>query len=224
MAGFDRKAHWEQVYAKRKPQETSWFQANPATSLALIRNAGVSREAPVIDIGGGASLLVDHLLEEGYEDVTVLDISAAALERARDRLGVAADRVRWIESDITCFTPDRHYALWHDRAAFHFLTRPSDRENYVRALLQALPAEGQAIIATFALDGPQKCSGLDVVRYGSDEMQHQMGPGMELLQRQRETHTTPGGGTQHFVFFRLQRAPNKGMKFLYNLAKTGADS
>lgn len=207
-AEVDRKAHWEQVYVARKADETSWFQPVPTLSLGLIDQSGVNPNAPVIDVGGGASLLVDHLLQMHFVDITVLDISAAALQRARQRLGPLAKKVRWIESDITCFAPDRHYALWHDRAAFHFLTRQADREKYVAVMLNALSPGGHAILATFAPDGPEKCSGLDVVRYNSSDMQAQLGSGMRLMQQQRDTHTTPLGGEQRFAFYLFERVRN----------------
>ena len=205
MPEFDRKGHWESVYSSRRVTETSWHQKDPRFSLALIENAGVGTEAALIDVGGGASLLVDYLLESGYRDLTVLDISAAALEQAQQRLGQAANQVNWIESDITEFRPQKHYELWHDRAVFHFLTDGQDRDSYLRAMNTALKDCGQAIIAAFALDGPKKCSGLDVVRYDRESLQSELGERFECLEEDRDEHVTPAGGRQMFGFYRFRK-------------------
>ncbi|HKJ87557.1 MAG TPA: class I SAM-dependent methyltransferase, partial [Gammaproteobacteria bacterium] len=162
---MDRKQHWEDVYSRRSPEEVSWYQDRPDLSLKLMGEADISLDTPILDAGGGASNLVDHLLDGGYTDVTVLDLSATALEHARRRLGERAARVSWIEGDVTAFRPERAYGLWHDRAVFHFLTDPSDRAAYGEVLHRALPVGGRAVIATFGPDGPEKCSGLPVVRY-----------------------------------------------------------
>lgn len=205
----NRKQHWENVYRTRAPRETSWHQDVPAPSLDMIARAGIGRASAIIDIGGGASLLVDHLLETGYRDISVLDISAEALRRAQKRLGDRAGTIKWIEADVTRFTPERQYALWHDRAAFHFLTDPADRERYVDVLLRALEPGGQAIIATFAENGPLKCSGLDVQRYGRTAVQHALGDGMRLVQELYDRHITPTGGEQEFAFYRFERRHTK---------------
>ena len=202
---FDRKKHWEAVYSSRLAHETSWHQEEPYLSLSLIENAAIGTDAAVIDVGGGASLLVDRLLELGYRDLTVLDISAAALEQARKRLGKKADPVTWLETDVTDFSADRQYDLWHDRAVFHFLTGRRDREKYLRALNTALGAGGQAIIATFALDGPEKCSGLEVVRYDLELLQQVLGDRFICLEEEREGHVTPAGGRQNFGFYRFRK-------------------
>lgn len=207
MQEFDRKAHWENVYSQRRPEETSWHQAVPGASLELVANSGVKRDQPVIDVGGGASPLVDHLLALGFADLTVLDLSARALEQARARLGEAASRVRWIEADITDFSPARQYRLWHDRAVFHFLIDPVDRRRYVKALLQALAPAGQLIVAAFAPDGPTRCSGLDIVRYDASGLVAELGPRFRLEEERRETHLTPLGREQRFGFYRFRRAP-----------------
>ncbi len=200
---FDPKQHWENVYRDRDPEQVSWYQAHPETSLALIQASGVDASAPIIDIGGGASRLVDQLLQTGYTDVSVLDISATALSHAQQRLGEDSRRVAWIESDITRFEPQRRYALWHDRAVFHFLTQAADRAHYVAALHQALPPGGQLILASFAIDGPAQCSGLDVVQYDSDKLLKTLGAGFELLETHREDHRTPAQAIQAFEYFRL---------------------
>lgn len=207
MQEFDRKAHWEKVYRERRPEETSWHQDVPGASLELVANSGVRRSEPVIDVGGGASRLVDHLLALGFTDLSVLDLSARALEQARARLGEAASGVHWIEADITDFSPAREYRLWHDRAVFHFLTDPADRRRYVSTLLQALAPAGQLIVAAFAPDGPTRCSGLDIVRYDAGGLAAELGPGFRLEEERRETHLTPQGREQRFGFFRFRHTP-----------------
>jgi len=201
----DRKQHWEAVYAAKPVQESSWHQANPALSLSMIGAAASGPGASLIDVGGGASLLVDHLLDLGYRDLTVLDIAAAALDQARRRLGPRAGGVRWIESDVTAFLPTRTWDIWHDRAAFHFLTEAADRRRYVDVLRRALPVGGQAIIAAFAPDGPQRCSGLDIVRYDAVRLGAELGASFSLQERRFEAHLTPTGREQRFGFFRFRR-------------------
>lgn len=203
--GFNRKQHWEKVYDRKSPEETSWFQSNPRISLSMIENTGFGAAAALIDIGGGASLLTDHLLDRGYRDLTVLDISRAALDRASRRLGEKAPRVDWLECDVTRFTPSREFDIWHDRAAFHFLTRKEDRKCYSAVLGSALAPGGQAIIATFAPGGPKRCSGLPVVQYDSDRLGAELGPAFELEEQEEEVHLTPAGGEQLFRFFRFKK-------------------
>jgi len=202
---IDRKRHWENVHGEKAPEETSWYQAIPDLSLALIANTGFGPGASLVDIGAGASLLVDHLLDLGYRDLTVVDISSAALARARSRLGARAALVEWIEADVTAFTPSRQFDLWHDRAAFHFLTEKPDRENYLSVLRKALRLGGQAIVATFAPGGPVKCSGLDIVQYDAEKLGEELGPAFILKEARAEQHVTPGGGRQLFNFFRFER-------------------
>jgi 2-polyprenyl-3-methyl-5-hydroxy-6-metoxy-1,4-benzoquinol methylase len=201
----DRKAHWEQIYATKSPAEVSWYQAEPTLSLELIHNAGVPRSARIIDVGGGASVLVDFLCREGFTQVAVLDISGAAIRYAQTRLGKAADRVEWFESDITAFSPPHRFDLWHDRAVFHFLTKAQDRTRYVRVLRQALVPGGHVIIAAFALGGPTQCSGLDVVQYDAESMAAELGAEFTLRQASQELHRTPGNKQQPFNYFRFQR-------------------
>ena len=203
---MQRKQHWEEVYRNKSPLEVSWFQVHPEFSLDLIEATGIGKDQPVIDIGGGASRLVDKLLAAGYHDVTVLDIAAAALAHAQERLGNQAAQVKWIESDITAFTPPRRYALWHDRAVFHFLTDPADRAQYLTALHQGLADDGQAIIATFALDGPEKCSNLPVERYDATKLRAVLGADFELVETRGETHRTPANKLQQFMYFRLRKS------------------
>jgi SAM-dependent methyltransferase len=202
---FDRKRHWETVYSKKAAEETSWYQAIPHLSLSMIANAGLGPEASLVDIGAGASLLVDHLLDQGYRDLTVLDISSAALAQASSRLGERAALVKWTETDVTAFKPARQFDLWHDRAAFHFLTEAEDRQRYLAVLQKALAPGGQAILATFAPGGPAKCSGLDIVQYDAERLGRELGPEFILLEQQEERHVTPAGGEQLFNFFRFQR-------------------
>jgi len=202
---FDRKAHWESAYAGKQPGETSWHQEVPARSLSMISNARLDRSVPMIDIGGGASLVVDHLLELGYRDLTVLDISENALHHAQERLQRRADQVHWIEADVTRYHPARKFSLWHDRAAFHFLTEADDRSRYVQVLKKALIPGGQAVIAAFAPDGPKKCSGLDIVRYDAQKLSDLIGQEFILEEQAEEMHVTPAGREQSFGFYRFRR-------------------
>lgn len=205
METESRQAHWETVYTSKGEKEVSWFQESPAPSLALIAEIGAAPSSAIIDIGGGASRLVDHLVEDGFHDVTVLDLSAAALAAARARLGERASRAHWLVADATAWEPSRMYDVWHDRAAFHFLTEARDREAYIVRLRQALSIGGHAIIATFALDGPEKCSGLPVARYDAASLGQTLGSGFTLLQSQRSEHATPWGAQQRFQFSLFRR-------------------
>jgi SAM-dependent methyltransferase len=205
MNQTDRQAHWQNVYATKAEKEVSWFQENPGPSLDLIAATGIRGGADIIDIGGGASRLVDSLLDGGFHPITILDLSAKALEAAKMRLGPRADGVDWIAADVTTWEPSRNYDLWHDRAAFHFLTEPADREAYVARLKQAVRAGGHVIIATFASDGPERCSGLPIVRYDPETLARTLGPGFELVESRRHDHVTPGGNTQRFQFSRFLR-------------------
>ncbi|HRP76939.1 MAG TPA: class I SAM-dependent methyltransferase [Rhodocyclaceae bacterium] len=195
------KSHWEHVYSSRSTERVSWFQEHAVHSLRLIRDTGAPRSAAIIDVGGGASTLVDDLLQAGYSDVTILDLSSAALVAAKARLGARADAVQWIEADITAATlPEARYDIWHDRAVFHFLTDPADRQAYVRAVLRAVRPGGHVIVATFAEDGPTECSGLPVMRYRADELHAQFGEPFMLLRHEKEAHQTPFGTIQQFVY------------------------
>lgn len=200
-----RKTHWENVYDSKPFTDVSWYQQKPDTSLRLIHDSGISRDDAIIDVGGGASTLVDHLLDDGYTDMTVLDLSSVALVRSRERLGARADDVRWIVADVTHFETERRYALWHDRAVLHFLTNPIDREHYVSALRAALAPGGSLVLATFGPDGPRRCSGLEVRRYDVDTMQELLGPEFELEDHVLEEHRTPTGGMQQFLCTRWRR-------------------
>jgi ubiquinone/menaquinone biosynthesis C-methylase UbiE len=205
MESANRQAHWENVYTSKGESEVSWFQESPAPSFDLIVQAGATHRSAIIDIGGGASRLVDHLVEQGFQDITVLDLSAAALEAARRRLESRADRVQWIVADATAWEPVRAYDIWHDRAAFHFLTDESDRAAYIARLTRGVNAGGHAIIGTFALDGPEKCSGLPVARYDSASLAQVLGAGFQLVDTRRHEHATPWGSRQMFQFSVFRR-------------------
>jgi SAM-dependent methyltransferase len=202
-----RKEHWESAYRARESEELSWYQEIPELSIAMIRKSGVGFDDPIIDIGGGSSVLACLLLKEGFKDITVLDISAIALDRNRRHLGGDASRIQWIEQNITRFTADRTYALWHDRAMFHFLTRKSDRKAYNQALCKALRPAGQLVIAAFAREGPKKCSGLDVVQHDAASLGRELGPEFTLLEQQQEDHLTPAGRPQRFGYYRFGKKP-----------------
>ena len=205
MSDPSRQAHWEGVYTTKGEKEVSWYQDDPAPSLDLIALAGVSKRASIIDIGGGASRLVDHLLAQGFERLTVLDLSAAALDSAKARLGEKAAKVRWEVADITNWNPPQAYDLWHDRAAFHFLTEPADRAAYAQRVSRAVRPAGHVIIGTFALDGPERCSGLPVVRHDGRSLADILGRSFALIESRRHDHQTPMGGMQRFQFTRFRR-------------------
>jgi len=205
MQSESRQAHWEGVYSKKDENEVSWFQENPVPSLELIAQVGATPASVIIDIGGGASRLVDNLIDRGFEDVTVLDLSEAALEAAKARLGGRAAQVHWIVADATVWEPLKAYDVWHDRAAFHFLVEDHDRAAYVARLERALKVGGYAIIATFALDGPERCSGLPVVRYDPVSLCQTLGRAFQLVDTRRHAHATPWGSDQSFQFSVFRR-------------------
>lgn len=195
------KDHWERVYSTRTTTDVSWFQEHAEQSLSLIANTGVPTSAAIIDVGGGASTLVDDLLARDYSSVTVLDISSAALKAAQSRLGEAAKRVLWLNGDITEMQlPVREYDVWHDRAVFHFLTTPYQRHAYIQAVLRAVRPGGHIIVSTFAEDGPLQCSGLPVMRYSADTLHAEFGSPFQLVGHVKEEHRTPSGTTQKFVY------------------------
>lgn len=200
----DRKHHWENVYRNKSPDSVSWFQQEPTLSLSLISRAGLSLDAPIIDVGGGASLLVDKLCDAAYSNISVLDVSGNALAHARKRLGSKEKAVHWFEKDVTRFRPPHRFTLWHDRAVFHFLTNRSDRESYVRVLNKALEPRGTLVIMAFALDGPARCSGLDIVQYDAEKLTAELGEGFELEETGNEVHLTPAGDQQKFAYFRFK--------------------
>lgn len=196
--------HWDRVWTDKREHEVSWFSPDAATSLQLVARAGLGPDARVIDVGGGASRLVDGLLDRGMRRVTVLDISAAALAAARARLADRAEQVSWLVGDVTKFVPPHAYDLWHDRAVFHFLSG-DERAAYVEVMTKAVAPGGAAIVATFAPDGPERCSGLAVSRYDATALAEAVGPAFELVESEREEHVTPAGRVQAFTFVRLRR-------------------
>jgi 2-polyprenyl-3-methyl-5-hydroxy-6-metoxy-1,4-benzoquinol methylase len=205
MSDVSRKAHWENVYSTKGEREVSWFQEDPAPSLELIALAGLSADASIIDIGGGASRLVDSLLAQKFAQLTVLDLSKAALDAARERLGDAGAGVEWKVSDVASWEPSKTYDLWHDRAAFHFLTDQADQSAYVDRLKKAIRPGGYVIIGTFALDGPERCSGLPIVRYDAASLSTVLGTKFKLIDARRHDHVTPWGVKQRFQFSTFRR-------------------
>jgi len=204
----NRRDHWNRVYQDKTPENVSWYQRRPELSLALIAASGVAKDGFIIDVGGGASVLVDHLLDLGYLNLAVLDLAGSALSASKERLGARAATIEWHEADVTHFVPPHRYALWHDRAVFHFLTAADDRARYVETLRTALEPDGAVVIATFAPAGPPKCSGLDVVRYDEQSIAAELGVEFRLQEVRRETHLTPWQAEQRFNYFRFQRQPD----------------
>jgi ubiquinone/menaquinone biosynthesis C-methylase UbiE len=202
----DSKSHWENIYKTKTTTQVSWYQEHLQISLQLIEHTGVDRTAHIIDIGGGASTLADDLLRRDFKHITVLDISSAALNASRARLGLRVIEVKWIEADITQVNlPHHYYDLWHDRAVFHFLTDTKDRQRYVEIVKHSLKPGGHVIIATFAPDGPPKCSGLDIVRYCPESLHDEFGNEFELIESVSEVHSTPSGVKQKFFYCYLRK-------------------
>jgi SAM-dependent methyltransferase len=203
---MDTKAHWDGVYESRGPTEVSWYEPHLRTSLDLIARTGVAPDARIIDVGGGASTLVDDLLHGGYRDVTVLDVSGKALAGAKARLGARAGDVTWVEGDVTqAGLPSRAYDLWHDRAVFHFLTAAADRRAYVEVVRRVLKPGGHVIIATFGPAGPSRCSGLPVVQYEPEGLDREFGGGFRLMESRPEEHRTPAGNVQQFTYAHFRK-------------------
>lgn len=200
----DLKNHWEKVYTEKQPHEVSWTQDVPHTSLQFIRSFGLSKDAAIIDVGGGDSRLVDFLLEDGFTNITVLDISGKALERAQQRLGKKAGSVNWVASDVLTYNPDRSFDCWHDRAAFHFLTQPQDIDQYVTTVTAAV--NGYLAIGTFSTEGPKKCSGLDITQYSEDGLSERFSAGFSKMNCITEDHITPFDTKQNFIFCSFKKA------------------
>ena len=197
----DKTLHWERVYQTKQPTEVSWYRPHLEVSLQLIEEAAPNRDSQIIDVGCGESTLVDDLLTRGYRNLSVLDVSSTALDVAKERLGDNAGTVNWLCGDVTTIAFTRHqYDVWHDRAVFHFLTDPRDRAGYVRQVARAVKPGGHVIVATFGPEGPTKCSGLDVVRYGPDALHDEFGASFRLLKHLTEIHQTPAGATQQFTY------------------------
>ncbi|MCR5862581.1 class I SAM-dependent methyltransferase [Flavobacterium sp. J372] len=194
------KEHWENIYTTKSLESVSWYQPVPETSLEMITKYAASKDAAIIDMGGGDSFLSDHLLNLGYTDITVLDISEAAIARAKERLGEKADKVKWIVSDAANFLPERKYDIWHDRAAFHFLTAGGDISNYTRSALSGIAPDGMLILGTFSENGPKKCSGIDIRQYSEKSMKAMFQDGFEPIECFASDHRTPFDTVQNFTF------------------------
>lgn len=207
IAGMsERRTHWDNVYTTKTPETVSWRQGEPTLSLALIARVGVTHEAAILDVGAGATLLIDRLLDLRFTDVSALDVSEAAFERVRTRLGDCAHKVTWHVADVTRWRPAKRYALWHDRAVLHFLTTPEDQAAYGAVLSEALAPGGFAIISGFAPGGPEKCSGLPIVQHDAESLPRILGPEFTLRGVEDEMHITPAGGQQAFRYHVFQKA------------------
>ncbi len=200
MEEFDRKNHWEHIYQTKQLNEVSWYQPTPDTSLKFFDQFNIPREAKIIDVGGGDSLLVDHLLARGYTDITVLDISESALERAKSRLGERSSLVKWIIADAASFVPAEQYDFWHDRAAFHFLTQEKEIENYIDNVQKSIKPSGILVIGTFSEQGPKKCSGIEIKQYSETSMTDRLKPFFEKIECIAVEHKTPFDTIQQFIF------------------------
>lgn len=205
----ERRDHWEQIYATRPSDTLSWYQPSPAPSLEMLEAAGVVSSDALVDVGGGTSLLVDELLARGYDDLSVLDVSEAALDQAKGRLGERSGAIHWIRQDITSWHPERRYRVWHDRAVLHFLVTPDEQQAYVACLREAILPGGRVVIATFAPDGPEQCSGLPVLRNDPNGIASLLGPTFELLATTRQVHRTPAGGEQAFSWAAFSALPDE---------------
>ena len=198
---MDVRTHWEKIYTTKASDQVSWYRPHLETSLALIQRSAVEHTASVIDVGGGESTLVDDLLEEGFQNITVLDVSQAAVDVNKKMLGERAERLRWIVADIAqVVLKPRAYDVWHDRAVFHFLTAPDQRASYVRQVARSVKPGGYVIVSTFGPEGPTKCSGLDIVRYDADSLHSEFGEALQLIESWKEVHQTPFGTTQQFLY------------------------
>ena len=193
--------HWEKIYKEKSPLEVSWYQNKPSVSLSIVNTLPISKNDDLIDVGGGASTLVDYLIEQGFKNISVLDLSSNALTLAKQRLGEKSQQVNWQITDITQFIPVTTYSLWHDRAVFHFLTKKSEREKYKEALASAINVGGYLIIAAFAIGGPTKCSGLDIVQYDTEKIKQEFGADFKLIDEKSEVHITPAGREQLFGYY-----------------------
>lgn len=206
MNSIEKKAHWENIYTTKRPQEFSWYQEVPTFAMRFLSQARVSKKASILDVGGGDGFFVDYLLENGYSDITVSDISSMALERAQKRLGSIAQKVTWSEGDILAFASEKIYDFWYDRAVFHFLTTTDEVNAYVKKVTEILSPEGVMIVGTFSPNGPQKCSGIPVKQYSEKEIQSVFSPSFVAIDFEREIHQTPFDTSQEFLFsqFRLK--------------------
>jgi len=205
MKEWNRKNHWEKIYETKAFEQTSWYQKRPEVSLEFIQQLQIPKTAKIIDIGGGDSFFVDYLLESGYTNVTVLDISALAIERAKKRLGQLAEKVNWIVTDVVSFQPTETYDVWHDRAAFHFLTEQQDIEAYITSLVKGTNEQSRLIIGTFSEQGPKKCSGIPIKQYSDVNLVLQINPDFEKISCFTSNHITPFDTVQNFTFCSFKR-------------------
>lgn len=203
MMAVSSAAHWDDRYRTVGSTQVSWFQAEPTRSLELIDGLELPKDAPIVDVGGGASLLVDRLVDRGFTDITVVDLSQAALDEANGRL--SGSTVAWVQADVRAWVPSTDFVLWHDRAVYHFLTDSTDQQRYWQTVRDHVPPGGHVVIATFAEDGPEQCSGLPVQRYSARQLQESAGAGFDLVRSEREVHVTPSGGEQAFTWLVLRR-------------------
>jgi ubiquinone/menaquinone biosynthesis C-methylase UbiE len=204
MVNFDRKKHWEKIYSTNELKDVSWYQPAPKTSLDFFKQFSIPFTSKIIDIGGGDSLLVDNLLDIGYTDITVLDISDSSLARAKERLGRRASMVKWIAADAASFKPAEQYDFWHDRAAFHFLTQGEEIENYIKTMQLSIKPGGILVIGTFSEEGPKKCSGIEIKQYSEDSMTHRLKKHFEKVKCVTVDHKTPSGAIQ-ILFLQFQK-------------------
>jgi ubiquinone/menaquinone biosynthesis C-methylase UbiE len=203
---MDRKEHWETIYKTKALDEVSWYQPVPKTSMDFLQEFKVEKSAKIIDVGGGDSLLADHLLALGYTDITVLDISEAALERAKQRLGEKATRVKWIVADAVTFKPEEQYDFWHDRAAFHFLTNENEINNYIHAISAGLSKNGVLVIGTFSEEGPTRCSGIEIRQYSENSLAEKLAKWFEKIKCITSKHVTPFNTIQEFIFCSFRKS------------------
>jgi len=209
MENFDRKKHWENIYQTKQVNEVSWFQPTPETSLNFFKELNVPTSAKIIDVGGGDSFLVDHLLDQGYTDITVLDISETSLDRAKKRLGDRVNEVKWLVADAASFKPTEQYDFWHDRAAFHFLTTQQDIDNYVSTVRKSISSNGYLVIGTFSDQGPTKCSGIEIKQYTEKSMTELFSEEFEKLKCFTIDHKTPSNNIQNFIFCSFRKSAFK---------------
>jgi ubiquinone/menaquinone biosynthesis C-methylase UbiE len=209
MDNFDRKKHWENIYTTKDLKDVSWYQPTPTTSLEFLKQFNIGTTAKIIDVGGGDSFLVDHLLNMGYQDITVLDISAASLDRAKQRLGDKAANVKWIVADVATFKPTEQYDFWHDRAAFHFLTQDNEIDNYINTIRQSLKTSGVLVIGTFSEQGPKKCSGIEIKQYSETTMTQRLQIFFEKIKCISVDHKTPFDTIQNFIFCSFKKIQYK---------------
>lgn len=205
MTDFNRKAHWENIYNTKPLEEASWYQPTPETSLRILQELNISTDARIIDVGGGDSLLADHLLDLGFKNLTILDISAKSIERAKARLGERAKRINWIVSDILDFKPSQKFDFWHDRAAFHFLTEKKEIDQYISIVSKAMIEDGKTIIATFSEEGPKKCSGIEIKQYTIAGLKETFSPYFKSILSVTHDHKTPTQNVQNFIFCAFQK-------------------